>query len=106
MTTALVMKQFLVPSNIAGWEGYLAKVNAIPLLSQEEEFSLADRFQREGDLLSAEKLVLSHLRYVVRVAKGYMGYGLQLPDLVQEGTIGLMKAVKRFDPHMGVRLVS
>ncbi len=87
-------------------ESYCASVNALPLLSQEEEQELAIRFRDEGDLVAAQKLVLSQLRYVVRIAKGFMGYGLGFADLVQEGTVGLMKAVKRFDPTVGVRLVT
>ncbi|WP_147695750.1 RNA polymerase factor sigma-32, partial [Vogesella mureinivorans] len=81
-------------------------VNRIPVLSVDEEQSLARQYQAEQDLESARKLVLSHLRFVVHVARGYNGYGLQLADLIQEGNIGLMKAVKRFDPDQGVRLVS
>jgi RNA polymerase sigma-32 factor len=76
------------------------------MLSAEEERACAERFQSEGDLEAARKMVLAHLRYVVRVAKGYAGYGLPLGDLIQEGNLGLMKAVKRFDPTVGVRLVS
>ena len=91
---------------IGSIEAYIQRVNSIPMLSAEEEYALGKKLQDEGDLDAAQKLVTSHLRYVVRVAKGYLGYGLQLPDLVQEGTIGLMKAVKRFDPDKGVRLVS
>jgi RNA polymerase sigma-32 factor len=87
-------------------EAYIAQVNQIPLLSVEEEQRLARRLQVEGDLQAAQQLVLSHLRYVVRIAKTYLGYGLTLADLVQEGTVGLMKAVRRFDPDQGVRLVS
>jgi RNA polymerase sigma-32 factor len=87
-------------------DAYMAQINRIPLLSLEEERELATRLQQQGDLQAAQQLVLSHLRYVVRVAKGYMGYGLALADLLQEGTVGLMKAVRRFDPEQGVRLVS
>ncbi|MBT8419457.1 MAG: RNA polymerase sigma factor RpoH [Gammaproteobacteria bacterium] len=87
-------------------EAYQQAVNAIPMLTAEEEKDLAERYQREGDLQSAWRLVLSHLRFVARVARGYSGYGLQEADLIQEGSIGLMKAVKRFDPTIGVRLVS
>lgn len=87
-------------------EAYTASVNAFPVLSQEEEFDLAKRYQTEGDLMAAQQLVMSQLRYVVRIARGYMGYGLQFSDLVQEGSVGLMKAVKRYDPDKGVRLVS
>ncbi len=87
-------------------DAYIHYVNQIPMLSAEEESNYAQRFQSEGDLESARLLVLAHLRYVVRIARGYLGYGLPLNDLIQEGNIGLMKAVKRFDPTMGVRLVS
>jgi RNA polymerase sigma-32 factor len=85
---------------------YIHAAFKIPVLSAEEEHSLALRLQSEGDLDAARELVMSHLRFVVRVARGYSGYGLALGDLVQEGNIGLMKAVKRFDPDAGVRLVS
>jgi RNA polymerase sigma-32 factor len=87
-------------------EAYVERVSAIPMLSREEEFALARRFHEEQDLEAARTLVLSHLRFVVHIARGYMGYGLPVGDLVQEGNVGLMKAVKRFDPGMGVRLVS
>ncbi len=87
-------------------DAYIHRVNLIPLLTAEEEVDFASRFREEGDLEAARQLVLSHLRYVVRVARGYLGYGLPLGDLIQEGNVGLMKAVKRFDPTMGVRLVS
>lgn len=87
-------------------ETYIARANQMPMLSAEEERECAERFHSEGDLEAARKMVLAHLRYVIRVARGYAGYGLPLGDLVQEGNLGLMKAVKRFDPTMGVRLVS
>lgn len=87
-------------------DSYLTKIYAIPMLSPEEEIALATRFQSEGDLKAAQQLILSHLRYVVKIARQYVGYGLPLVDLIQEGSIGLMKAVKRFDPQVGVRLVS
>lgn len=87
-------------------DAYISRVNQIPMLTLEEEMACAERFHSEGDLESARRLVLAHLRYVVRVARGYLGYGLPLNDLIQEGSVGLMKAVKRFDPKMGVRLVS
>ena len=87
-------------------EAYIHAVNGIPMLSAEEEQSLARRLHELHDLEAARQLVMSHLRFVVRVARGYRGYGLPQADLVQEGNIGLMKAVKRFDPGMGVRLVS
>ncbi|MFW0072434.1 MAG: RNA polymerase sigma factor RpoH [Coxiella-like endosymbiont] len=85
---------------------YISWVNRIPMLSVEEEQELAIKFKKNNDLESARKLVLSHLRFVVRIARGYSGYGLPQADLIQEGNIGLMKAVKRFDPKVGVRLVS
>lgn len=91
---------------VGSLDSYIHRVNQIPMLSLEEEISCAERFHSEGDLEAARRLVLAHLRYVVRVARGYLGYGLPLNDLIQEGNIGLMKAVKRFDPKMGVRLVS
>lgn len=87
-------------------EAYRAAVNSFPMLSAEEERDLAERYRRDDDLDAAWQLVLSHLRFVVRIARGYSGYGLAEADLIQEGNIGLMKAVKRFDPSMGVRLVS
>src|SRR3989338_6584252 len=86
--------------------GYMHWVNQIPLLTETEEQSLATRLQKFNDLEAARQLVLSHLRFVVKIARSYNGYGLQLADLIREGNIGLMKAVKRFDPTMGVRLVS
>jgi len=86
--------------------GYMRAVNAAPILSAEREYELALRYQEEGDLDAARELVLSHLRHVVKVSRGFMGYGLPLTDLIQEGSIGLMKAVKRFDPSRDVRLVS
>lgn len=91
---------------VGSLDAYIHRVNQIPMLSAEEEYDCAERFHTEGDLEAARRLVLAHLRYVVRVARGYLGYGLPLNDLIQEGNVGLMKAVKRFDPKMGVRLVS
>ncbi len=91
---------------IGSLEAYIHRVNQVPMLTEEEEQDCARRFRQEGDIEGARRLVLAHLRYVVRVAKGYLGYGLPLGDLIQEGNVGLMKAVKRFDPTMGVRLVS
>jgi len=87
-------------------EAYIQRVNSVAVLSEEEEFQLARQLHDHGDLAAAQQLILAHLRYVVRVARGYMGYGLPIADLIQEGTIGLMKAVKRFDPYKEVRLVS
>lgn len=91
---------------IGSLSSYIHWVNQIPMLTAEEEVELANRLIENNDLDSARKLVLSHLRLVVRIARGYDGYGLQQADLVQEGNIGLMKAVKRFNPSIGVRLVS
>jgi len=89
-----------------GLASYIQVVNTMPVLSAEQEQALARRYHDEDDLDAARELILSHLRYVVRVARGFTGYGLPLADLVQEGNIGLMKAVKHFDPDRGVRLVS
>ncbi len=86
--------------------GYLAKISAFPVLSVEEEQNLARKYRDEDDLESAGQMVMSQLRFVVHLARSYSGYGLPLADLVQEGNIGLMKAVKRFDPDVGVRLIS
>lgn len=85
---------------------YIAQIQRVPLLTAEEEYELASKLQQDNDLNAARGLILSHLRYVVRIARGYMGYGLPLGDLIQEGNVGLMKAVRRFDPTVGVRLVS
>ncbi|NKC19876.1 RNA polymerase sigma factor RpoH [Pseudoalteromonas sp. S4498] len=90
----------------ASVEGYLQSVSTIPMLGAEEEKKLATRLQEEGDLNAAKQLIMSHLRFVAHIAKSYSGYGLPQADLIQEGNIGLMKAVKRFDPSVGVRLVS
>jgi len=106
MSQALVTANLPVPSVVGSLDAYISAVHRIPVLSQEEEQELSRRYQRESDLASARRLVMSHLRFVVHVARGYNGYGLQLSDLIQEGNIGLMKAVKRFDPDQGVRLVS
>ena len=95
-----------IPSVASSLESYIQTVNSFPLLTHEEEQEYARRFRQENDLEAARKLVLSHLRVVVAIARGYMGYGLPQADLIQEGNIGLMKAVKRFDPERGVRLVS
>jgi RNA polymerase sigma-32 factor len=91
---------------IGSFDAYLDRVSRIPVLDREHEKELALRFRRDNDLDAARELVLSHLRFVVHIARGYAGYGLPMNDLVQEGNIGLMKAVKRFDPNVGVRLVS
>jgi len=93
-------------SPVGNLEGYVQAVNTIPVLTVEEEQELASRFRDQEDLGAARQLVLAHLRFVVHIAKSYSGYGLSQADLIQEGNIGLMKAVKRFDPEYGVRLVS
>ena len=103
---ALVTNSLPVPSPIGSLDAYIGAVYQIPVLSAEDEQALARRYRDEEDLDAAQELVHSHLRFVVHVARGYMGYGLPLGDLIQEGNIGLMKAVKRFDPSVGVRLVS
>jgi len=95
-----------LPVPVGSLETYIQAVNRFPILSFEEERDLARKFRSENDVEAARQLVLSHLRLVVAIARGYMGYGLPQGDLIQEGNIGLMKAVKRFDPERGVRLVS
>ncbi len=102
----LVTNNLPVPSALGSLDAYVGAVHQIPVLTVEEEQALAHRFRDEEDLNAARELVHSHLRFVVHVARGYSGYGLPLGDLIQEGNIGLMKAVKRFDPEIGVRLVS
>jgi RNA polymerase sigma-32 factor len=92
--------------NLGNLDAYISAVNRLPLLSHEQEMSLATRLREANDLAAAQELILSHLRLVVSIARGYLGYGLPHADLIQEGNIGLMKAVKRFDPDQGVRLVS
>jgi RNA polymerase sigma-32 factor len=106
MPQALVASNFPIPSAIGSLDAYIGAVHRIPVLSVEDEQALARRFRDGEDLDAARDLVMSHLRFVVHVARGYSGYGLPLGDLIQEGNIGLMKAVKRFDPSVGVRLVS
>ncbi|MCX7557063.1 RNA polymerase sigma factor RpoH [Xanthomonadaceae bacterium JHOS43] len=106
MNNTLVANNLPIPSALGSLDAYIGAVNQIPVLSVEEEQDLAHRYIQDQDLAAARSLVLSHLRFVVHVARGYSGYGLQIADLIQEGNIGLMKAVKRFDPTQGVRLVS
>jgi RNA polymerase sigma-32 factor len=106
MSKNLVPSHLLVPAGTGSLDAYIQEVNKIPVLTLEEERDYARRYREDGDLEAARRMVLAHLRFVVHVAKGYTGYGLPLGDLVQEGNIGLMKAVKRFDPDHGVRLVS
>ncbi|HET6720867.1 MAG TPA: RNA polymerase sigma factor RpoH [Rhodocyclaceae bacterium] len=95
-----------MPLAVGNLDAYIASVNRIPLLTEHEEQTLARKLRDEGDVDAARQLVLSHLRVVVSIARGYLGYGLPHGDLIQEGNVGLMKAVKRFDPDRGVRLVS
>jgi RNA polymerase sigma-32 factor len=97
---------FALAGPVGSFDAYMDKVSRIPVLTREEEAELAQKFRNEGDLDAARQLVMSHLRFVVHIARGYSGYGLPLGDVVQEGNVGLMKAVKRFDPNVGVRLVS
>ncbi len=93
-------------SSLDSFDQYVRAIKAFPLLSAEEEYEYATRLRKNNDLEAAQMLIVSHLRLVVSIARGYMGYGLPQSDLIQEGNIGLMKAVKRFDPDRGVRLVS
>ena len=115
--TAPFASQVLVPGgqqalalgfsgSLGNLDAYISAVNRLPMLSHEEEISLAQRLRDQNDLAAAQALVMSHLRLVVSIARGYLGYGLPHADLIQEGNVGLMKAVKRFDPDQGVRLVS
>jgi RNA polymerase sigma-32 factor len=106
MSPAIPTSMAMIPSALGSLEAYIGAVNRIPVLTVEEEQSLARRLREDEDLDAAKYLVMSHLRFVVHVARGYQGYGLGMGDLIQEGNIGLMKAVKRFDPDQGVRLVS
>jgi RNA polymerase sigma-32 factor len=101
MTNALTL-----PSMGGSLESYIQSANSFPILSKEEEISLAKRLRDENDINAAQQLILSHLRFVIAIARGYKGYGLPQADLIQEGNVGMMKAVKRFDPERGVRLVS
>lgn len=87
-------------------ESYISAAYQVPMLSEQEEHDLAVRFKEKQDLAAAQRLILAHIRFVIKIARGYQGYGLPQQDLIQEGTVGLMKAVRRFDPSMGVRLVS
>src|SRR5580698_8595062 len=108
MGTALVTKQggMVFAGPVGSLDSYIDRVSQIPVLTKEDEVALAIKFRAEGDLDAARQLVLSHLRFVVHISRGYLGYGLPMGDLVQEGNVGLMKAVKRFNPDVGVRLVS
>jgi RNA polymerase sigma-32 factor len=106
MSKDLVPSHLLVPAGTGSLDSYIQEVNRIPVLTLEEEQELARLYRDKDEIEAARRMVLAHLRFVVHVAKGYTGYGLALGDLIQEGNIGLMKAVKRFDPDHGVRLVS
>ncbi|MCH1926243.1 RNA polymerase sigma factor RpoH [Shewanella sp. C32] len=106
MTGQTQSMALMVPHGSHSLEAYIHSVNNIKMLEAEEEYALAKRLQETGDLQAAKQLIMSHLRFVVHIARGYAGYGLPQADLIQEGNIGLMKAVKRFDPEVGVRLVS
>jgi len=108
MTTAVTLRkqELMLAGPVGSLDAYIQAVGSVPVLSKEEEQALAIRFRENDDLDAARELVLAHLRFVVHIAKGYTGYGLPLGDLIQEGNVGLMKAVKRFDPDYDVRLVS
>ncbi|HQR03896.1 MAG: RNA polymerase sigma factor RpoH [Proteobacteria bacterium] len=106
MSQALMLSQFPVPSSAGSLDAYIQAANRVPLLTEAEELELARKFRADEDVEAARRLVMSHLRLVIAIARGYLGYGLPHADLIQEGNIGLMKAVKRFDPERGVRLVS
>ncbi|MGB0132222.1 RNA polymerase sigma factor RpoH [Dokdonella sp.] len=106
MSNAVITANFPVPSPLGSLDAYISAVHRVPMLSPEDEQALARDYIEQENIESARKMVMSHLRFVVHVARGYAGYGLQIADLIQEGNIGLMKAVKRFDPDQGVRLVS
>jgi RNA polymerase sigma-32 factor len=108
MTTAItsINHDLALNGPVGSLDAYIQAVGAIPVLSKEDEVALAHRFRDEEDLQAARELVMAHLRFVVYIAKGYTGYGLPLADLIQEGNVGMMKAVKRFDPSFDVRLVS
>ena len=108
MSTELALSRNTLPAltGSSNLEAYIQAARSVPILTAEEEYALATDLQQTGNLESAQKLVLPHLRFVIKIANNYAGYGLPIADLIQEGSIGLMKAVKRFDPEVGVRLVS
>ncbi len=106
MSNQLILAQNHLPISSGSLDQYIQRINAIPLLTAEEEYELGTRFQEQGDIDAAQRMVMSHLRFVARIARGYQGYGLAMADLIQEGNVGLMKAVKRFKPDRNVRLVS
>ena len=106
MSNDLILAKTHLPITSGGLDQYIQQVNTIPMLTAEEEHDLGTRLQEKGDIEAARRLIMSHLRFVVRIARGYQGYGLPLADLIQEGNVGLMKAVKRFKTDRQVRLVS
>ncbi len=108
MSTALATTSNTLPvlTGTGNLESYIQATRSFPILSAEDEYALAQDLQENGNIESAQKLILPHLRFVIKIANNYSGYGLALADLIQEGNIGLMKAVKRFRPEVGVRLVS
>ena len=108
MSTELINTSNTLPvlTGSSNLDAYIQAARSVPILSAEEEYALAKDLQETGNIASAQKLVLPHLRFVIKIANNYAGYGLAVPDLIQEGSIGLMKAVKRFRPEVGVRLVS
>jgi len=105
-TLSVPQYNMILAGPVGSLDSYIQAVNAVPMLSKDEEFALARHLQDNDDLEAARTLVMSQLRFVVHIARGYQGYGLALGDLIQEGNVGLMKAVKRFNPEVGVRLVS
>ncbi len=106
MSTALTLSQPQLPVASGDLDTYIRSAYAMPMLSEQEEYQLAQRLREENDMQAAQQLILSHLRFVIRIARDYRNYGLPQADLIQEGTVGLMRAVKRFDPTLGVRLAS
>ncbi len=108
MSTELALSRNTLPAltGSSNLEAYIQAARSVPVLTAEEEYALATDLQQNGNIDSAQKLVLPHLRFVIKIANNYAGYGLPIADLIQEGSIGLLKAVKRFDPEVGVRLVS
>lgn len=107
-TQALAIRdaELALTGPLGSLDAYLERISRVPVLTREDEYELARRLREDNDVDAARTLVLSHLRFVVHIARGYRGYGLPMGDIVQEGNVGLMKAVKRFDPELGVRLVS
>ena len=106
MSTALTLSQPQLPVASGDLDAYIRAAHAMPMLSEQEEYQLALRLRDKNDMQAAQRLILSHLRFVIRIARDYKNYGLPQGDLIQEGTVGLMRAVKRFDPTLGVRLAS